>query len=142
MKFFNTENELQDYRESGDWALVSEDTPLLAHLTILENIALLREFHHGEKLPRAEEKARQLLIDCGYSHIAGQKPFERDHKENFVARYIRAVASDFDKILVVSPFSQTKNAGIMNLLQNLAAFFPQKDVEIIDLKANKRYYEG
>lgn len=142
MKFFKTENELKGYQESGNWALVSEDTPLLAHLTILENIALLWEFHHGQKLPRAEEKARQLLVGCGYGHTAGKKPFEISNKENFVARYIRAVASDFDKILVVCPFSQTKNAAIIQLLQDVAASFPHKDVEIIDLMANKRYYEG
>lgn len=142
MKIFSTEKELEDYQESGNWALVSGDTPLLSHLTVLENIALLSEFHHGATIDKAEKEAQQLLADCGFEHIALQKPFEISNKEGFVAKYLRALVSDFEKILVVKPFDQAESFEIMNLLQRLSAFFPHKKVEVITSGTNKRYYEA
>lgn len=121
---------------------MSDATPLLSHLTILENIALLKEFHHGVKKGKAEKEARQLLVGCGFEHIAWKRPFEINNKETFVAKYLRAVVSDFDKILIVRPFDRAENFEIMNLLQNLSEFFPHKSVEIIAIEADKRYYEG
>lgn len=115
---------------------------MLSHLTVLENIALLSEFHHGEKVDKAEKEAQKLLADCGFEHIALQKAFEINRKESFVAKYLRAVVSDFEKILIVRPFEQAKSFEIINLLQNLAAYFPHKEVEIIAREANRRYYEG
>lgn len=142
MKIFSTQRELEDYQASGDWALVSDDTPLLSQLTILENIALLKEFHHGEKRNRAEKEAQQLLAGCGFEHIASQRPFEINNKESFVAKYLRAVASDFEKILIVRPFDHAESFEIMNLLQELSDFFPHKSVEVIAMEADKRYCEG
>ncbi|NIA20109.1 MAG: hypothetical protein GWP07_06745 [Xanthomonadaceae bacterium] len=121
---------------------MSDTTPLLSHLTILENIALLNEFHHGKKKDKAEKEAQQLLADCGFEHIGSKRPFEINNKESFVAKFLRAVVSDFEKILIVRPFDQADSFEIMNLLQDLSAFFPHKSVEVIATEANKRYYEG
>jgi ABC-type lipoprotein export system ATPase subunit len=142
VKIFSTIKELETYKKSGDWALVSEDTPLLSHLTILENIALLKEFHHHEKIDKAEKEVQKLLAICGYGQMAHHKTCDISNEETFAAKYIRAVASDFDKILVVRPFDQAKSFDIMNLTHKLSTLFPKKEVEIIDTEANKQYYEG
>ncbi len=121
---------------------MSDTTPLLSHLTILENIALLKEFHHGEKPDKAEKEAQQLLANCGFEHIARKRPFEINKKERFVAKYLRAVVSDYEKILIVRPFDQAEIFEIMNLLQDLSDFFPYKSAEVVAIEADKRYYEG
>ena len=74
-----------------DSALVSEDLPLRANLSVLENIAIVPQYRQNLRYEAAADQAWGLLALLGRTDAAFKRDPDLSHEERFVAKLLRAV---------------------------------------------------
>ncbi len=121
-------------------ALISEETPLLADLSVVDNISLILEYHKNLSVKMSRGIISKLLKKCNIEEIKDKKPHELNRKDIIMVKYLRAHVSDFKTIVVERPFSMLDNIDDIEAVFNMFDIFDIKNVEIVDLESN-HYYE-
>ena len=130
----------QEYIKQGcNFALVSEATPLLRDLNVIENIALILEYHDKISIKKAQSCVNDLLKRCGADILRYKKVYELDKKDTIVIKYIRAYMSSLEIILIDRPFSMLDKMEDMKSIFELNEVLDDKATQIVDLKSNGYY---
>lgn len=72
-------------------ALVSEDLPLRANLSVMENITVVLQFRTNSYIGEANDLAWELLKLVGHTDCAQRRDPELSAEERFIAKLLRAV---------------------------------------------------
>ncbi len=146
MKLFDNDDALNHYFQALDRRLVvpvSQHTPLLANLDIVDNISLIREAHEFMPTKRARSLAQEALDTLGYGHIAHLRSVECNVRERFVAQLIRATMMQYAKIVIIRPFVMLRDTeDIHMLLECLGKLKGHCDCTILDMESNRSKYEA
>lgn len=122
---------------------MSQSTPLLANLDIIENIALIKEAHEFMPTKEAQAVAMEALERLGYGHIAHRRSVDCTIRELFVAQLVRASMLQYAKIVIIRPFVMLKDTEeITMLLETLRAMKSACDCTVLDMKSNRSKYEA
>ncbi len=83
--------------------LVSENLPLRANLSVLENITVVLQFRTNSYIGEANDTAWKLLTQTGHAGCAEQRDPDLTYEERFVAKLLRAVVLTPPIILIDRP---------------------------------------
>lgn len=84
-------------------AMIAADMPLRANLSVIENIAVVPQYHRNLGYADAIDEAWNLLLACGHTDAAYKRDPALSHAERFVAKLLRAVASHPAHLLIDRP---------------------------------------
>ncbi|MCG6953056.1 MAG: hypothetical protein LJE90_11830 [Betaproteobacteria bacterium] len=84
-------------------ALVSNELPLRANLTALENVALVPQYRRDLDWTSAAGEAMALLERLGCAACAGKRDAELTHAERFQIKLLRAVAAAPALVIIERP---------------------------------------
>jgi len=87
----------------SDVSLVSEELPLRANLSVLDNIAIVPQYRQNMAYPQAADRAWSLLVAMGRSDCAFKRDPDLNNEERFVAKLLRAVIRSPSIIIVDRP---------------------------------------
>lgn len=126
-------------------ALVSSEIPLLSNLNMVENIALINQYHQNQSIRKSETAARQVLSNLGYEACAEKRMLQSSDIETFMVKLTRAYLAPLNEVIIVQPamlineFSAIEMNKIINAVNHLSL---DKKIEIFDLEFNQANYEG
>lgn len=83
--------------------LVSENLPLRANLSVLENITVVLQFRTNTYIGEANDIAWKLLTQVGHTDCAEQRDPDLTYEERFVAKLLRAIVLTPPIILIDRP---------------------------------------
>ncbi|WP_304545076.1 hypothetical protein [Sulfurimonas microaerophilic] len=107
-----------------------------------ENIALIREVHHGLDLRLAEQEAIDMLQKIELEDIADKRQRDCSNLEKFYVMLIRAIMADAQKIIIRLPFSIIDSIVDPNeLIDSIRKLGSQKEFIFLDTIANKSHYD-
>lgn len=91
---------LEEHRQA---ALVSEDLPLRANLSVMENITVVLQFRTNSYIGEANDVAWELLTLVGHTGCAQRRDPELSTEERFIAKLLRAAVLRPPVILIDRP---------------------------------------
>lgn len=116
---------------------------MIYNLTIVENIALIKEVHERMEIGEAQRVAMGYLRDISLEHIADKRVNECTLLEILIAMIIRAMMTREASILIeVSHTIVDSVHEIEALFTIIKSLQIQKSVQFLDLIDNQTYYEG
>lgn len=123
---------------------MSSETPLISNLNMLENIALIKEFHEHMPTSQAQSIAKEYLQKLGLAHIGSYRANQCTSLELFYVMVIRALMPRTKDILIVTPLMLIKKIDSMNaIIETLEQLNDgKKKITIVDTLSNKLYYKG
>ncbi|WP_331774800.1 hypothetical protein [Sulfurospirillum sp. 1612] len=130
---------MQQYLKHKEVALISKNTPLLANLTVIDNIALILEYHNRCSVNVAIIKVMELLKKCHIETIRDKKPHQLSRKDIIKVKYLRAHVSDYNMIVIDRPFMILDEHNDIDCIFEMFELLDEKDVEIVDLESNHYY---
>lgn len=83
--------------------LVSENLPLRANLSVLENITVVLQFRTNTYIGEANDTAWKLLAQVGHTACSEQRDPDLTYEERFVAKLLRAIVLSPPIILIDRP---------------------------------------
>ncbi len=89
--------------EHPEAMLVSENLPLRANLSVLENITVVLQFRTNTYIGEANDTAWKLLTQVGHTGCAEQRDPDLTYEERFVAKLLRAIVLNPPMILIDRP---------------------------------------
>ena len=100
------EKALEDFarEHSGHLGLVSLNAPLISNLSVLNNITLIKEFHHHMSRRRADALVLSCLERMNLAHIAPKRNPALTNAERFCAMVLRATMVEENAVLIDRPF--------------------------------------
>ena len=120
---------------------MSPDIPLLANLSILENVSLVQEFHQKEGLSRQDMHALIALLKL--DKLTNQLPSSVSSLQRFQAKTARALMLPGARLTIDRPFDQvghiTDISAIWKLLTGLEPFF--QGCTFLDYRGNEKKYD-
>ena len=84
-------------------SLVSEDLPLRANLSVMENITVVLQFRTNTYIGEANDTAWELLVHVGHAGCAQKRDPELTSEERFIAKLLRAAVLRPTTILIDRP---------------------------------------
>ncbi len=114
-------------RSSAEVAIVAEDLPLLSNLSVLQNVALIPQYHQGLKTKPAHQMVRELLAQAQLDHLADMRACHLTEQDVFWVKILRAAVRQAQTLLIDRPFLQSHGAldfgQLLDLLDLLARFY-------------------
>ena len=89
--------------EHSQAILVSENLPLRANLSVLENLTVVLQFRTNTYIGEANDSAWKLLTQAGYTACAEQRDPDLTYEERFVAKLLRAIVLAPPLIMIDRP---------------------------------------
>jgi ABC-type lipoprotein export system ATPase subunit len=83
--------------------VVSEELPLRANLSVLENITMVLQYRTNTYIGEANDTAWKLLNQVGHAGCAERRDPELNYEERFITKLLRAVVLDPPLILIDRP---------------------------------------
>ncbi|MBT8490659.1 MAG: hypothetical protein KJN62_06405 [Deltaproteobacteria bacterium] len=122
--------------------LVSHEIPLISNLNIVENVALIKQYHQNASRTEAHNIVFQYLKQLNLEHIARARNPHLSEEERFCGMLLRAAMVQSGVLLIYKPFMllpANKNAiFIYNILKNIDDLYTQ--CFIFDFSWNKYLY--
>lgn len=87
----------------ADIALVADDLPLRANLSVLENIAIVPQYRQNMVYDQAADQAWALLLRADRTACAFKRDPDLSSEERFVAKLLRAVIRSPSIIIIDRP---------------------------------------
>lgn len=84
-------------------SLISDELPLRANLSVLENIAIVPQYRHNTAYEQAADQAWSLLARLDRTGCAFKRDPDLNHEERFIAKLLRAVIRAPSIILIDRP---------------------------------------
>jgi len=147
IKLFSSVHDLNLYKEdaylSEEYAFVSTSTPLLSNLSMIENIALIMQFHEHLSRKKSQKIAYDALKALGLISIAPLRYDACSDKDIFYVQLIRAFVKKGAKIIIDQPFVFLAEENSINFILDAldALLIPYQQVMIIDLKNQESRYK-
>lgn len=130
-------------REHPEGVVVSDKTPLLANLSMTENIALIDQVHRNCSIKDSEKLARQLLAKLNLTAIEKKRVSICSDLELFATMLLRAERMPNDEVFIVLPLSLLGHAdAIGQTLALLHLLDSHKKFSILELNSNRIHYQG
>jgi len=127
----------------NEYSLISRDTPLISNLSMIENIALIKEVHQFLSVKQAHKDALNLLDKLSLASIADKRINECCDEDVFYVMFMRAMMSSEKDIVIEVPFSLVKNLeNIGKLIENILFLNDDKNIIILDNITNESKYKG
>lgn len=118
--------------------VIAKEFPLISNLNMIENIAIIEEFHSKLTTNDAHKNVLDLLKKINYTHIAYKNIQDCDSMEIFCAMLLRAIFSEGDIVVICYIYSLVED---LETLQEIIDMFEklemQKDIIFIDSKKNE-----
>lgn len=128
--------------EHSDVARVTADLPLRANLSVLENIAVIPQYHDNQAYNAAADQAWALLALAGFTDCAFKRDPDLTHEERFVAKLLRAAITRPAVLIIDRPGMLLPDtaypAFVDTLLNKLADHL--NDCWIVDYRWNEPLY--
>ena len=111
---------------------------------MLENIALIKEFHEHMATSQAQALAKEYLQKLKLTHIGTYRVNQCSSLELFYVMFIRALMSQKKEILIVTPPLLIKKIEKMDAIIQILEMLndTNKQIVIVDTIANEIYYKG
>jgi len=87
----------------ADIALVADDLPLRANLSVLENVAIVPQYRQNLAYDQAADQAWALLLRVDRTECAFKRDPDLDSEERFLAKLLRAVIRSPSIIIIDRP---------------------------------------
>lgn len=84
--------------------LVSMETPLISNLNVIENIALILQYHGGMSRKHAYGEVMRYLVALGLEGIAEMRNTFLSDRERFAVMLLRAVMVKENYVVIDRPF--------------------------------------
>ncbi len=129
--------------EIEQYCLISINTPLLANLNMIENIALIPEVHKHISVKKAQELAQACLAKIDKEDIALKRMHQVNEVEMFYVLIARALMDSRETIVIINPLSILKHVEFLAIaMKNLAILNKEKNIIILENDINRFHYEG
>jgi ABC-type lipoprotein export system ATPase subunit len=92
-----------DLASGADYALVSEEMPLRANLSVIENIAIVPQYRSNMAYNQAADLAWSLLAKLGRTDCAFKRDPDLSREERFIAKLLRACIGSPSIIVIDRP---------------------------------------
>lgn len=89
--------------EHPEAIVVSEELPLRANLSVLENLTMVLQYRTNTYIGEANDVAWQLLTQVGRTECAERRDPELSYEERFIAKLLRAIVLTPPIILIDRP---------------------------------------
>lgn len=144
VRFFDYYEEIEPWiREHPEGVVVSDKTPLLANLSMTENIALIDQVHQNCSIKDSEKLARQLLEKLNLTAIEKSRVSICSDLELFATMLLRAERMPDDEVFIVLPLSLLGHAdAIGQTLALMQLLDSHKKFSILELSSNRIHYQG
>jgi ABC-type lipoprotein export system ATPase subunit len=111
---------------------------------MVENIALIKEFHEHMATSQAQNLAKEYLQTLELAHIGSYRVNQCSSLELFYVMVVRALMSHKKDIFILTPLLLIKDIDSMNaIIETLEKLNDgKKRITIVDTFSNKLYYEG
>ncbi len=87
----------------SDLALVAEELPLRANLSVLENIAIVPQYRQNMAYDQAADQAWGLLARVNRTDCAFKRDPDLDSEQRFIAKLLRAIIRSPSIIVIDRP---------------------------------------
>ena len=129
--------------EQKEYSLISEETPLLSNLNMLENIALIKEVHEQMPSSKAQRLAKSYLEKIKLGYISYNRPVECTEIDIFYVMFIRALMTKEIHIIIVMPISLIHDIEyVKTLIENIEVLNNNKNIILLDSQNNESNYKG
>jgi ABC-type proline/glycine betaine transport system ATPase subunit len=109
----------------------------------MENISLIKEVQKFMSVEDAQKLARDHLKLISFEDVAQKRVNNCGEIEIFYVKFIRALFSDAENILISTPFRILQSIeNIDKIINNLLKYETQKNIVILDLFSNEHRYKG
>lgn len=128
--------------EHAGAARVTAELPLRANLSVLENIAVIPQYHDNLAYDAAADLAWALLARVGHTDCAFKRDPDLDHQERFVAKLLRAAITRPAVLIIDRPgmlLPDTHYPPLVDALLNPLADH-LNDCWIVDYRWNEPLY--
>lgn len=125
-------------------ALVSEDLPLRANLSVMENITVVLQFRTNSYIGEANDLAWGLLTLVGHTACAQRRDPELTAEERFIAKLLRAVVVTPPLVVIDRPAQLLPDTNYPYFLNRTLLALPGKFEEclILDYAWNAPLYSN
>ncbi|MDD4880862.1 MAG: hypothetical protein PHX10_04730 [Gallionellaceae bacterium] len=89
--------------QESEISLISEELPLRANLSVLENIAIVPQYRQNMAYDQAADQAWSLLVGLNRTECAFKRDPDLSREERFVAKLLRAVIRSPSIIIIDRP---------------------------------------
>ena len=124
--------------------LVSLDAPLISNLSVLSNIALIKQYHGGLSVREAEDIARMHLKKLHLEDILAKRNAVLLEEQRFCVMVIRAIMVEDAMVVIDRPFKIMPNLDdtrfIHDVLTSVDGLF--RECHIFDYLWNEERYTG
>lgn len=131
-------------QEKHRLGLVSLDAPLISNLSVLSNIALIKQYHGGLTVPEAEDIAEMRLKKLHLEDIAAKRNSVLLEVQRFCAMILRAVMVEDAMVVIDRPFKIMPDLDdthfIREVLTSVDDLF--RECHIFDYLWNEERYTG
>lgn len=144
VKFFDCYEDIEAWvRRHPEGVIVSDQTPLLANLSMQENVALMDEVHRLMPIQSSQKLASDLLAKLNMSHIGNKRVGACTDFELFAAMLLRAERMPKDAIFIMLPLSLLGHADAVDqTLALITLLDSNKTISILELNSNRMHYQG
>lgn len=124
--------------------MVSSSIPLLANLSVLENIMLIKDYHDRSKDPRPPISVHSIMEKLKIADTAKLKPSKLDEHTTFKVKLIRALMLPNAAVGIDRPFSQLHDFYDINPVLSLLDTVEEHLLHCIffDYEVNRKRYGG
>jgi len=124
-------------------ALISVNTPLIANLDMLENIAIIHEVHKHKSIKEAQFEALEYLNKIAKADIGLKRMHQINEVEMFYVMVARAMMSEPDTVVLINPLAILNHVEFLAIaMKNLAILNDNKNIIILENGINRFHYEG
>lgn len=124
--------------------MVSLDAPLISNLSVLSNIALIKQYHGNLSVREAEDIARMRLKKLHLEDIARKRNPVLLEEQRFCVMVLRAVMVEDAMVVIDRPFKVMPNLDdtrfIRDVLTSVDDLF--RECHIFDYLWNEERYKG
>ncbi len=110
---------------------------------MLENIALIKEFHEFLPIPLAQKEAFEYLKKIDLQNISLYRLTQCSSLDIFYVCLIRALMTKEMNVIIVMPFNLVDNLkDIKKVFKTIDKLEVEKNILILDLISNETHYKG
>lgn len=121
-------------------SIVAERIPLISDLTVAENISLVYDYVHNNRLRDALANAYKLCDSFDVTSILGKYPNELSLKQTLTVKFIRALAVKPNVIAVIQPHQMLLSEEYNEFLDLIKKIDDQKIVIVENIKYKGEYF--
>ncbi len=105
--------------EHPEAIVVSEELPLRANLSVLENVTMVLQYRTNTYIGEANDVAWKLLTQVGHTECAERRDPELTWEERFIAKLLRAIVLTPPIILIDRPAQMLPDTNYPSFLNRV-----------------------